>query len=151
MPGTQLLENEKKIWYKGASTFYQMHYLVVILMKNCTKMQQNAKVNMLLLSIYRTSYTVFYFTKQRLITLLQETNTRPGSAVGSESDWRSRGHDLYPGPVPYLHGDWSWHNFYGHSPLSADSRRAVVNYKRRYVHEVLVNHLVKLAQEKKCS
>ena len=27
-------------------------------------------------------------------------------------------------------------------------RRVVVSYKRKYVHEVLVNHLVKLAQEK---
>ena len=32
--------------------------------------------------------------------------------------------------------------------LSADSRRVVVSYKQKYVHEVLVNHLVKLAQEK---
>ena len=34
--------------------------------------------------------------------------------------------------------------------LSADSRRVVVSYKRKYgtVHEVLVNHLVKRAQEK---
>ena len=31
---------------------------------------------------------------------------------------------------------------------SADSRRVVVSYKRKYVHEVLVNTLVKLAQEK---
>ena len=31
---------------------------------------------------------------------------------------------------------------------SADSRRVVVSYKRKYVHEVLVNHLVKLALEK---
>ena len=31
---------------------------------------------------------------------------------------------------------------------STDSRRAVVSYKRKYVHEVLVNPLVKLAQEK---
>ena len=31
---------------------------------------------------------------------------------------------------------------------SADSRRIVVSYKRKYVHEVLVNRLVKLAQEK---
>ena len=31
---------------------------------------------------------------------------------------------------------------------SADSRRVFVSYKRKYVHEVLVNHLVKLAQEK---
>ena len=31
---------------------------------------------------------------------------------------------------------------------SADSRRVVVSYKRKYVHEVLVNCLVKLVQEK---
>ena len=31
---------------------------------------------------------------------------------------------------------------------STDSRRVVVSYKRNYVHEVLVNCLVKLAQEK---
>ena len=31
---------------------------------------------------------------------------------------------------------------------SADSRRVVVSYKWKYVHEVLVNRLVKLAQEK---
>ena len=31
---------------------------------------------------------------------------------------------------------------------SADSRRVVVSYKRKYVHEVLVNCLVKLAVEK---
>ena len=32
---------------------------------------------------------------------------------------------------------------------STDSRRVVVSYKRKYVQEVLVNCLVKLAQEKK--
>ena len=32
---------------------------------------------------------------------------------------------------------------------SADSRR-VVSYKQKYVHKVLVDCLVKLAQEKKC-
>ena len=31
---------------------------------------------------------------------------------------------------------------------SADSRRVVVSYKRKYVHQVLVNCLVKLIQEK---
>ena len=31
---------------------------------------------------------------------------------------------------------------------STDSRRVVVSYKQKYVHEVLVNYLVKLAQEK---
>ena len=32
---------------------------------------------------------------------------------------------------------------------SADLRRVVVSYKQKYVHEVLVNPFVKLAQEKK--
>ena len=31
---------------------------------------------------------------------------------------------------------------------SAGSRRVVVSYKRKYVHKVLVNRLVKLAQDK---
>ena len=31
---------------------------------------------------------------------------------------------------------------------STDSRKVVVIYKQKYVHEVLVNHLVKLTQEK---
>ena len=31
---------------------------------------------------------------------------------------------------------------------STDPRRAVVSYKRKFVHKVLVNCLVKLAQEK---
>ena len=31
---------------------------------------------------------------------------------------------------------------------STDSGRVVVSYKQKYVHELLVNHLVKLAQEK---
>ena len=38
--------------------------------------------------------------------------------------------------------------FYGHFPPSTDSRRAVVSYKRKYVHVAIVNRLVKLAQEK---
>ena len=32
--------------------------------------------------------------------------------------------------------------------LSADSRKIVVSYKQNYVHEVLVNYLVKLDQDK---
>ena len=33
-------------------------------------------------------------------------------------------------------------------PPSTDSRRVVVSFKRKYVHEVLVNRLGKLTQEK---
>ena len=38
--------------------------------------------------------------------------------------------------------------FYGDSPPSTDSRRVVVSYNRECVHEVMVNCLVKLVQEK---
>ena len=37
--------------------------------------------------------------------------------------------------------------FHGHSP-PADLRRVVFSYKQKYVHNLLVNCLVKLAQEK---
>ena len=36
------------------------------------------------------------------------------------------------------------------SPRTAYSRRVVVSYKRKYVQDVLVNHSVKLALDKKC-
>ena len=45
-----------------------------------------------------------------------------GSAVGNVSgcrymsDCTFRGPEFDPGPVPYFRGDWSWNNFYGHSP-----------------------------------
>ena len=66
------------------------------------------------------------------------------------SDCRSRGHEFNPGPVPYFHGAEIDHEIISTVIflLSADSRRVVVSYKPKYVHEVLVNRLVKLAQEK---
>ena len=54
------------------------------------------------------------------------------------SDCRSRGREFDPGPVPYFRGDWSWNNFYGHSPpfrwfireglLSVTSESMCTNY-----------------------
>ena len=59
------------------------------------------------------------------------------------SDCRSRGHEFDLSPVPYFHG--VDHEIISMTILlfSANSRRIVVSYK--YVHEVLVNRLVKLA------
>ena len=76
------------------------------------------------------------------------------SAVGKVSgyrcvsDCRSRGREFDPGPVPYVEID--------HEMISKvilllpliHSRRVVVSYKRKYVHELLVNRLFKPAQEK---
>ena len=66
------------------------------------------------------------------------------SAVGSVSDCRYasdcniRGHELDPGPVPYLFKEID-HEIISTTILlpSTDSRRVVVSYKQKYVHEVL--------------
>ena len=53
---------------------------------------------------------------------MQEVDTGLHSTVGNVSGYRcmsdciSRGREFDPGPVPYFGGDWSWNNFYGHSP-----------------------------------
>ena len=63
------------------------------------------------------------------------------------SDWWSTGREFDSGMVQYFRWDWSW-NISSTAILlpSADSR----SKKRKYVHEVLVSCLAKLAQEKKC-
>ena len=40
-------------------------------------------------------------------------------------------------PVLNFHGNWTWNNFYYHSPPSADSRRVVGIYIQKQAHEVL--------------
>ena len=76
----------------------------------------------------------------------------PGSAVGNVSgyrcvsDCRSRGREFDPAPVVEI----------DHEIISTvillltlnHSRRVVVSYKRKYVHDLLVNRLFKPAQEK---
>ena len=59
-----------------------------------------------------------------------------GSVVVSDSD---RVCEIDPDPVPFLRGDWSWNNFYSHSPPSADSRRVIVINKQK---ECLINAFV---------
>ena len=56
--------------------------------------------------------------------LLEKKNTGRHSAFGNVSgyrcvsDCRSRGCKFDHSRVPYFCGDWSWNNFYCHSPLS---------------------------------
>ena len=62
------------------------------------------------------------------------------------SDCRSRGQEFDIGPVSYLVE-------IDHEIISTvirmnHSRRVVVSYEGKYVHEVLVNRLFKLAQKK---
>ena len=74
--------------------------------------------------------------------------TGPWSAVGSEPGFTSRDGEFEPSPVTYFYWDWSWNSSNGYSS-SADSNRAVVSYKLKYVlYKILVNRLAKLGQEK---
>ena len=63
------------------------------------------------------------------------------------SDCRLRGHEFDPGPVPYFAE--IDHEIVSRAILlpSTDSRKFVAGSKQKYVHKVLVNCLVKLAQE----
>ena len=75
-------------------------------------------------------------------------NAGPLSAVCKVSDCRSRGHeyDLALSHT-FVEIDCKIISTAILLPL-ADSRRVIVIYKQKYVHKVLVNHSVKLAQEK---
>ena len=54
--------------------------------------------------------------------IINSKSVLPRSAVGNMSGsrcmsyCRSRGWEFDPGPVPYFRGDWSWNDFYSHSP-----------------------------------
>ena len=84
----------------------------------------------------------------------------PHSAVGNVSgfrcvyDSRSRGSEFDPGPVPYFRGDWSWNDFYGHSPpfcwfiqeglLSVTSESLCTNLFKPAQEKVLLGELTML-------
>ena len=66
-----------------------------------------------------------------------------------ESECRSRGREIRSPPGPFF--EEIDHEIISTVILSLPlnhSKRAVVSYKRKYVHEVLVNCLLKLVQEK---
>ena len=68
-----------------------------------------------------------------------------------ESMGPGRDREFDPGPVPYFRGDWSWNNFYGHSPPFRwihNSWRVVVSYKRKYVHDYWLTACSSLPRKK---
>ena len=50
----------------------------------------------------------------------------PCNAIGSNSNCRFGGLWVWSQSAPYFPVDWSWNNFYGHSPPLADSRKNVI-------------------------
>ena len=59
-----------------------------------------------------------------------------GGSVGCAVQLETRRSRVQPPPrlATFFRGDWSWNIFYGHSLPSADSRRAVVSFWRKNVH-----------------
>ena len=59
-----------------------------------------------------------------------------GGSVGCAVWLATRRLQVQPPPrsATFFRWDWSWNIFYGHSLPSADSRRAVVNFWRKNVH-----------------
>ena len=59
-----------------------------------------------------------------------------GGSVGCAVRLETRRSRVQPPPrsATFFRGDWSWNIFYGHSLPSADSRRAVVSFWRKNVH-----------------
>ena len=67
---------------------------------------------------------------------LQERHAGLGGSVGCAVRLETRRSRVQPPPrsATFFRGDWSWNIFYGHSLPSADSRRAVVSFWRKNVH-----------------
>ena len=94
--------------------------------------------------IIHADMSVIFCIIRAICLIVTSYDTGPRSAVGNVSgyrcvsDCRSRGHEFDPGLVPYFRGDWSWNNFYGHSPpfrwfiqeglLSVTSESMCTNY-----------------------
>ena len=78
------------------------------------------------------------------MTTASDNYTRPSGAVGNVSDCRTRVASSIPARSHTL-AEIDYEIISTAIILSpADLRRVVVSNKRKYVHEILVNHLVKL-------
>ena len=86
----------------------------------------------------RNSSPVFWSFRVKNTSLLHKSLKRAGlgGSVGCAVRLETRRSRVQPPPrsATFFRGDWSWNIFYGHSLPSADSRRAVVSFWRKNVH-----------------
>ena len=71
-----------------------------------------------------------------LVRLYIQSRVGLGGSVGCAVRLETRRSRVQPPPrsATVFRGDWAWNIFYGHSLPSADSRRAVVSFWRKNVH-----------------
>ena len=97
-------------------------------------------VDIILLWQYARFWLIFLNLRVLHFVLDPEPHRAVGNMSGNrcKSDCRSRGGEFDPNLVAYFLGDWSWNNFYGHSPpfswiiqeglLSVTSERMCTKY-----------------------
>ena len=136
-PSRKIFWSNKHLWVNrnlvnnilNRQTSYMLHNVFVI--HNCLTLTGSFNI---------LSVNLLKWSDPKVIT----QRARPRSAVGNVSgyrcvsDCRSRGHKFDPSPVPYFRGDWSWNDFYSHSPpfrwfiqeglLSVTSESMCTNY-----------------------
>ena len=81
--------------------------------------------------------TYLYYAKYAYSNAYKRISWGTGWEWGRE--WKSTLYNPFsvrppPRSATFFRGDWSWNIFYGHSLPSADSRRAVVSFWRKNVH-----------------
>ena len=71
--------------------------------------------------------------------LVHQPGVGLGGSVGCAVRLETRRSRVQPPPrsATFFRGDWSWNIFNGHSLPSADSRRAVVSFWRKNVHNTV--------------
>ena len=125
-------------------------------MKAHTSFNMHPEISLITHKIWMSSVIQTCHCPSWLLTLWKQiygSHIGRHSAGGNVSDCRyvswlhSRGREFGPCLIPYFRWDWSWIISMAILLPSADSRRVLVSYKRKYVHEV--NCLVKHAQEKR--
>ena len=72
------------------------------------------------------------YVRSKILNVYQCMYQGPGAVARSEVC--PLGMQAAPSPAHSFVETWLWKNFYGHSPSSADSRRAVISYWRKNVH-----------------
>ena len=90
-----------------------------------------------LLSVLHRSRLIFFLFFHKTVCCGTHWNYLGwGGSVGCAVRLETRRLRVQPPPrsATFFRGDWSWNIFYGHSLPSADSRRAVVSFWRKNVH-----------------
>ena len=82
---------------------------------------------------------IFFFSQEnRLWHFMQivSSGASLGGSVGCAVRLETRRLQVQPPPrsATFFRGDWSWNIFYGHSLPSPDSRRAIVSFWQKNVH-----------------